>query len=218
MNHGGASACGLGADVRVRTAALHGVDVVVAPPFTALAAVAHELTGSRVEVAAQNLHPRSDGAFTGEVSAPMLLESGASWVIVGHSERRALFGESDAFVAEKVAAALAAGLRPIACVGESLAERDAGETLAVVARQVAAFASALAAYPGVGVVAYEPVWAIGTGKAGRGERQDKSRRVRAEQPCFLYDCSKLAQYIIFARNIMILWCCSVLLRMMKQTR
>jgi triosephosphate isomerase len=181
MHHGGASACTLATEVAKRTAAFDKVDVLVAPPFTALAAVAHELGGTTVEVSAQNMHPKDTGAFTGEVSAPMLLESGAKWVILGHSERRQLFGETDATVAEKVASALAKGLRPIACVGETLAERERGETLAVVGRQLDAFAKTLAAKTGVGVVAYEPVWAIGTGKvAGPEQAQEVHAMIRAQ--------------------------------------
>jgi triosephosphate isomerase len=181
LNHGGASACTLAADVAKKTSAFDKVDVVVAPPFTAIAAVAHELEASKVEVSAQNLYPKDTGAFTGEVSAPMLLESGAKWVIIGHSERRQYFGETDASVAEKVAAALAKGLRPIACVGETLAEREKGETLAVVRRQIDAFAKTLAGKPGVGVIAYEPVWAIGTGKvAGPEQAQEVHAMIRAE--------------------------------------
>jgi triosephosphate isomerase len=181
MNHGGASACGLAADVAKRVAAFDKVDVLVAPPFTAIAAVAHELDGTKVAVSAQNLHPKDNGAYTGEVSAPMLLESGAKWVIIGHSERRQYFGETDASVAEKVAAALAKGLRPIACVGETLAEREKGDTLTVVRRQIDAFAKTLAGQPGVGVIAYEPVWAIGTGKvAGPEQAQEVHAMIRAE--------------------------------------
>ncbi len=181
LNHGGASACTLATDVAKRTAAFDKVDVVVAPPFTALAAVAHELEATRVGVSAQNMHPKDSGAFTGEISAPMLLESGAKWVILGHSERRQFFGETDASVAEKVAVALAKGLRPIACVGESLAEREKGDTLTVVGRQLGAFAKTLAAQAGVGVIAYEPVWAIGTGKvAGPEQAQEVHAMIRAE--------------------------------------
>jgi triosephosphate isomerase len=181
LNHGGASACTLAGDVAKKTASFDKVDVLVAPPYTAIAAVAHELDGTKVEVSAQNVYPKDSGAFTGEVSAPMLLESGAKWAIIGHSERRQYFGETDASVAEKVAAALAKGLRPIACVGETLAEREKGETLAVVRRQIDAFAKTLAAKPGVGVIAYEPVWAIGTGKvAGPEQAQEVHAMIRAE--------------------------------------
>ncbi|HEY3595854.1 MAG TPA: triose-phosphate isomerase, partial [Polyangiaceae bacterium] len=180
MNHGGSSACTLAADVAKRTTGFANVDVVVAPPFTALAAVAHELTNTRVAVAAQNFHSKDSGAFTGEISAPMLLESGATWVIIGHSERRQLFGETDAGVAEKVIAALAKGLKPIPCVGETLEQRERGETLMVVSRQIEAFAKTLAGVGG-GVIAYEPVWAIGTGKvAGPEQAQEVHAAIRAQ--------------------------------------
>jgi len=181
LNHGGASACTLAADVAKRTAAFDRVDVVVAPPYTALAAVSHELADTKVTVSAQNMYPKDTGAFTGEISAPMLLESGAKWVIIGHSERRQLFGETDASVAEKVATALLKGLRPIACVGETLAEREKGDTLTVVGRQIDAVAKILASQPGVGVIAYEPVWAIGTGKvAGPEQAQEVHAAIRAQ--------------------------------------
>jgi triosephosphate isomerase (TIM) len=169
MNAGGAKGIELGVAVAEATRGL-AAEIVVSPPFTTLAALAHELDGSHVEVAAQNMYPKDSGAFTGEISAPMLLESGAKWVIVGHSERRAIFGESDAFVSDKVKAAIAAGLRPIACIGESLAEREAGKTLEVCFRQLDAFVGELKAKPGFGVIAYEPVWAIGTGKVATVEQ------------------------------------------------
>ena len=176
MNAGGANGCELAAEVaravsRLEAEGLDGADVVVAPPFTALAAVAHELAqaGSSVMVAAQNMHPEASGAFTGEVSAPMLMDAGAAWVIVGHSERRQLFGESDQGVALKTGAATAAGLQPIVCVGETLEEREAGRTLEVVGRQIAAVVDALAGAIGRTVVAYEPVWAIGTGRVASPE-------------------------------------------------
>src|SRR5215472_213461 len=126
------------------------VEVVIAPPFTALAAAAHECDGSPCAVAGQNLYPKDSGAFTGEVSAPMLVEAGCTWVIVGHSERRQYFAESDAFVAEKAAAAFAAKLQPIVCVGETLAEREAQKTLEVVKRQVEAALPVLAKHAWIG--------------------------------------------------------------------
>ncbi len=180
MHHGGASGVELaGAIVRVAAEASR-VDLVIAPPFTALAACAHECDASPVQVAGQNLHPKDSGAFTGEVSAPMLVDAGCAWVILGHSERRQHFAESDAFVAEKVAAALEGKLRPIVCVGETLAEREAGRTLAVVERQFRAFADTLAASPVAAAIAYEPVWAIGTGKnAGPAEAQEVHGAIRA---------------------------------------
>ncbi len=179
LNNGGASACDLAAKVAEAAKGAKGVDVVVAPPFTALAAVAEEVRGAPVEVAAQNLYPKDNGAFTGEVSAPMLLESGCKWVIVGHSERRQIFKEDDALVSLKVAAALSAGLRPIVCIGETLEERESNRTLEVVFRQLDAFSEQLKARPGFAVIAYEPVWAIGTGKvAGPEQAQEVHAAIR----------------------------------------
>ncbi len=141
------------------------VDVAVCVPFPYLAQVQARLSGSPIAWGAQNLSQHGKGAFTGEVSAAMLRDFGCKYVIVGHSERRSLYGETDQVVAEKFEAAQAAGLVPILCVGETLSEREAGITETVVARQL----DAVIAKSGVGaladaVVAYEPVWAIGTGK------------------------------------------------------
>jgi triosephosphate isomerase len=141
------------------------VEMVVAPPFTAVAAVAEALRNTNVGVAAQNLHWEREGAFTGEISAGMITEAGAEYVIIGHSERRRLFGETDATVARKVAAAIEAGLTPIVCVGETLEERERNETLAVLDRQVKDSLDRLTSEQIAElVVAYEPVWAIGTGR------------------------------------------------------
>jgi len=179
MHHGGATGLALASDIVHLAPTLVHVDLLIAPPFTALAACAHECDGSRVEVAGQNMHARDSGAFTGEISARMLVEAGCTWVIVGHSERRQLFGETDATVAGKVTAALAAGLRPIACVGETLQEREAGRTLEVVERQVRAFLTILAGSQRPTAIAYEPVWAIGTGKnAGPAEAQEVHAAIR----------------------------------------
>jgi triosephosphate isomerase len=141
------------------------VDIVVGPPFTALYAAAEAARNSNIDVAAQNMHWEREGAFTGEVSAAMIKEAGAEYVIIGHSERRRLFGETDANVNRKVNAAMAAGLIPIMCVGETLEERERNETLAILDEQIkiglgAATGDQVAAL----VVAYEPVWAIGTGR------------------------------------------------------
>jgi triosephosphate isomerase (TIM) len=141
-----------------------GVDVVVCPPFVSLAAAVQVLAGTDVAVAAQNVHWEPDGPFTGEVSAPMLREIGVYGAIVGHSERRQHFGETDESVANRARAALDAGLSVIACVGETEAERDAGETENVLRRQV----SVLGHDENL-VIAYEPVWAIGTGKTATPE-------------------------------------------------
>jgi len=138
-----------------------GPEVVVCPPLTLLPAALLIASGSEVAVGAQNCHWADAGAFTGEVAAPMLAELGAQWVIVGHSERRQHFGETDETAAARAKAAQRAGLSVIFCLGESLAQRDAGETLAVLERQSAALAGL---DPALLAVAYEPVWAIGTGR------------------------------------------------------
>jgi triosephosphate isomerase (TIM) len=137
----------------------NGVDVVVAPPYVSLGEAVQALAGTEIGVFAQNCHWDPEGAFTGEVSAPMLLELGVYGTIVGHSERRQWFGETDELVARRVHHCLDAGLHVIACVGETEEQRDAGATHAVLRRQVAA----LEADPNL-VIAYEPIWAIGTGR------------------------------------------------------
>lgn len=137
-------------------------EVVLCPPATLIERVARAVEGHRVAVGGQDCHAQASGAFTGDLSAPMLADAGASWVILGHSERRQAHGESDADVRAKVEAALKAGLKPIVCIGETLAEREAGRAVEVVAGQVVASLSDDlndAAF----AVAYEPVWAIGTG-------------------------------------------------------
>ena len=181
MFHGGASGCELAVELRRSLADVDNVDLVVAPPFTALAAVAHELDGSRIQVAAQNAHFEVSGAYTGEVSCQMLLESGCRWTLVGHSERRQYFGDTDESVGLKVKSALAAGLLPIACVGETLEQREAGTTLDVVHRQVDAIIRAIGeSSSGVTTIAYEPIWAIGTGKvAGPDQAQEVHAAIRA---------------------------------------
>jgi triosephosphate isomerase len=151
-------------DLRRHEADFQGIEVAVCPPFTSLAVAVQVLAGTDIAVAAQNVHWDDDGAFTGEISAPMLRELGVYGAIVGHSERRQYFGETDQDVAKRARAALDAGLSVIACVGETEAEREAGETEDVLRRQV----SVLEAEDNL-VVAYEPVWAIGTGKTATPE-------------------------------------------------
>ena len=141
------------------------VDIVVAPPFTAIHAVAEAARNSHIAVAAQDVHWERDGAFTGEICPAMLKEAGAEYAIVGHSERRRLFGETDAIVNRKTLAAIAGGLTPIVCIGETLEERERNETLAVLDRQIKDGLDSLNADQVAElVVAYEPVWAIGTGR------------------------------------------------------
>ncbi|MBE2213581.1 MAG: triose-phosphate isomerase [Opitutaceae bacterium] len=147
------------------------VDVVVCPPFTALESVSKALDGSAIKLGAQNMHPKASGAYTGEISAEMLRGLFASYVILGHSERRQYFGETDAFINEKVAAALKNLLKPILCIGETLAERESGRTLEVVKTQLEGGLAGVSAADAVNVVlAYEPVWAIGTGKVATTEQ------------------------------------------------
>jgi triosephosphate isomerase (TIM) len=157
------------------------VDVVVCPPFVSLAGAVQALAGTEIGVAAQSVHWADEGAFTGEISAPMLRELGVYGTIVGHSERRQHFGETDETVVERMVAAIAHGLHVIACVGETESEREAGETEAVLRRQVGAIATGLAA-SGSGatdevVIAYEPVWAIGTGKTATPEIAQEAHRL-----------------------------------------
>ncbi len=154
--------------------------VVVCPPAIYIPQAANSLSGSEVSWGGQNLSQEKTGAFTGEISADMLLDQKCEYVIVGHSERRALYGESDELVAEKYSAALAAGLIPMLCVGELLEEREAGDTEAVVARQLDAVINKVGiAAIGAGIIAYEPVWAIGTGKtASPQQAQDVHAFIR----------------------------------------
>ena len=141
------------------------VNVVVCPPYTALDAVSKTLEGSNVVLGAENMHPKASGAYTGEIAADMLREFFVGYVILGHSERRQYFGETDAFINEKVLAVLANHMRPILCVGETLAQREAGKTIELVAAQVREGLKGVPAEQAENVVvAYEPIWAIGTGK------------------------------------------------------
>jgi triosephosphate isomerase len=164
-------ALALAVEVVRLTGRLRDVDVAIAPPFVHLAPVARKLEDSPVALCAQNLHPEAKGAFTGEVSGPMLQGVGCKHVILGHSERRAYFGDDDAFVNRKVAAALDAKLDPILCVGETLVQREQGETMRVVETQLRGGLAGIdpALMPRI-TVAYEPVWAIGTGRTATPEQ------------------------------------------------
>ena len=173
MNTNRASAVALAEAVAKQAAALDGVDLAVCPPSCYLDAVGRAIAGSKVALGAQNMYHEKDGAFTGELSATMLRDLGCKYVILGHSERRHILGETDAAVNKKLLAALAAGLLPIVCVGELLAEREAGKTLAVIQTQ---FDGSLAGLPAEQmakvVIAYEPVWAIGTGKVATPQQAE----------------------------------------------
>jgi triosephosphate isomerase len=157
-----------------------GREVLIAPPYTALEAARQAIAGTRILLGAQNVHGEPKGAFTGEICAGMLVEAGCTHVIVGHSERRQYFGETDETVNSRIRGALAANLIPIVCVGETLAEREAGTTAAIIERQVRGGLAELdAAAVGRCVMAYEPVWAIGTGRtATPAHAQDVHKAIR----------------------------------------
>ena len=156
------------------------VEVLICPPFPYLGTMAGKVRGSRLLLGAQNVSRHASGAFTGETSASMLVDSGCEYVLVGHSERRALMGESSEIVAAKYVAALAAGLKPILCVGETLQEREAEQTEAVIDEQLNAVLDVAGVEDfGKAVIAYEPVWAIGTGMTASPEQaQDVHRHIR----------------------------------------
>ena len=151
------------------------VEVVLAPPFTALHAVSDAIKGSGMALAAQNMHWEPKGAFTGEVSPAMLRDAGCAFVIIGHSERRQFFGETDATVNKKLAAAYANGLTPIMCVGETLAERERGDAFKVIETQLSGGLKDVGPKQAEGtVIAYEPVWAIGTGKTATPQQAQEA--------------------------------------------
>jgi triosephosphate isomerase len=172
MNKTASEAAAFIRDLRERVPASPHVDVVLAPPFTALESARNALGSySYFSLAAQNVHWETHGAFTGEVSAPMLRDLGCRYVIVGHSERRTLFGERDEHIQMKVLAALRHGLSPILCVGESLVHREAGRTESIVTAQLSGGLGGLTTQDLATVtIAYEPVWAIGTGRAATTEQ------------------------------------------------
>jgi triosephosphate isomerase len=159
---------------------LTGIELAVVPPFTAVHAAAEAARASAVSVGAQDLHWEREGAFTGEVSAGMIREAGAEYVLIGHSERRTLFGETDETVHRKLLAALGAGLTPVVCVGETLEQRDAGTTMSVIDAQLQRGLDRITPDQMAGLVlAYEPVWAIGTGRtASPAQAQDVHAHIR----------------------------------------
>ena len=168
--------------LKAKTAEFDNVEIVVCPPFTTIGAVVEAAAGSNIGVGAQNIHWAENGAFTGEISADMLKTSGVKYVIIGHSERRQYFGETDETVNKRLAAALAAGLIPIVCIGELLEEREAGKTEEVLATQIrGGLANVSKEDAAKIVIAYEPVWAIGTGKTATPEMAQAAHAfIRAE--------------------------------------
>jgi triosephosphate isomerase len=173
MNKTVAEAVALASEIKEKVAGVENVKIIVCPVFTAVKSVADVLKGTNVKVGAQDMYWETSGAFTGEVSGEMLLEAGAEYVIIGHSERRQYFGETNETVNKKLKKALSIGLKPIVCIGETLADREAGNTEAVVEKQVREGFVGLTAEEMKGtIIAYEPVWAIGTGKTATADQAE----------------------------------------------
>jgi triosephosphate isomerase len=186
MNLDRAGAVALAEAVAQAAAKIEGVDLAVCPPSCYLEAVGRAISASKVALGAQNMYHEKNGAFTGELSASMLCDLGCKFVILGHSERRHILGENDAAINKKVHAALAAGLIPIVCVGELLTEREAGKTLAVIRSQFEGSLAGVSAEQLTRVViAYEPVWAIGTGRVATPQQAEEVhlvlRKIMAER-------------------------------------
>ncbi len=174
MNLDRAASVALAKAIAEQAKAVEGVDLAVFPPSVYIDAVRETLHGSRVSWGAQNMYPQPNGAFTGEISAAMLVDLGCHYVILGHSERRHILGETDAQINQKILAALAAGLVPVVCVGELLADREAGHTGKVIRQQLeGSLANLSAEQIAASVIAYEPVWAIGTGKVASPEQAEE---------------------------------------------
>jgi triosephosphate isomerase len=187
MNKTVAEAIDLVKQLKASLSGVEGVEVAVAPPFTALSAVRKELEGSPIQLAAQNLFWEEKGAFTGEIAPPMLKEVGCHYVILGHSERRQFFGETDETVNRKVRATLSQGLKVIFCIGETLKEREEGKTFAVIERQVPEGLKDIRKEEMKNIViAYEPVWAIGTGKTATPEQAEEVHRFIRKKLAELY--------------------------------
>ena len=188
MNMAATQARELAAKLIPLVSAVKDREIVLGPPFTALAAVAETIKSSNIALSAQNMHWEDKGAFTGEISAEMLLASGCKYVIIGHSERRQYFGETDETVNKKVKQALKKGLSPILCVGETLAEREAGKLNEIISRQVTGGLKDIGADDMKKiVVAYEPVWAIGTGKTATPEQANEVHALIRQKVKSLYN-------------------------------
>jgi triosephosphate isomerase (TIM) len=194
MNKTVADAVTLVQDLKRDLAEIRGVDVVVCPPFTALKSVVDVVSGTRIFVGGQNMHWEKSGAYTGEISAEMLREIYCHYVILGHSERRQFFGETDETVNKKTKAAHAANLKPIVCVGETLAERESGATFNVIEKQLKGSLEGLTKTELVNtIIAYEPVWAIGTGKTATAAQAQEVHAFIRKQLAGLSDDATAAQ-------------------------
>lgn len=189
--------------LKQRVAGLRDCDVLVAPPFTSLRAAASEARGSRIGIAAQNMHWEGKGAFTGEISAGMLIDAGCTHVIIGHSERRRLFGENDARINLKIKAALQAGLEVIFCIGETLEEREAQQTFKIIKTQLNQGLKNIARGDIRQIsVAYEPVWAIGTGKtATPGQAEEAHAFIRKELGAIYSPQSAVETRILYGGSV-----------------
>ena len=173
------------------------VEIAVCPTFTSLCTAVEVLKGSNVKVGAQNIHWADNGAFTGEISGAMLKETGVEYVIIGHSERRQYFGETDETVNKRIQAALKYGLKPIVCIGETLDEREGGKTEAVLEKQIkGAFAGISAADFAAVTIAYEPVWAIGTGKTATPDMAEETHAFIRKTVAGLYGCGAADAVVI----------------------
>ncbi len=178
-------------------------EIVICPPYLCVPAAVESVQGTGIEIGAQNMHWVAEGAYTGEVSAPMLLDAGCRWVIIGHSERRQYFHETDEWVRRRTEAALEAGLKPIVCVGETLAEREEGRTVEVLERQFQGGLHGLKpeSFANV-VVAYEPVWAIGTGRTATPEMAEEAHKaIRTLAQLHYGDAAAQALRILYGGSV-----------------
>ena len=197
MHKTNSEAMQLANQIRIKTMDITRTKIIICPPFTALAPVFEIIGDSKIHLGAQNMYWEKEGAFTGEISAGMIKSTGANYVIIGHSERRQYFGETDETVNKKVKAALENGLKPIVCVGETLDEREANITLKVVSKQIrGAFADVTADQMSKIIVAYEPVWAIGTGKTATPEQAQEVHSEIRKLIAELYDARVAEKLII----------------------
>ncbi|MFA6101187.1 MAG: triose-phosphate isomerase [Victivallaceae bacterium] len=188
MNKTASEAKALVEELKAKVKDISSVDIVVCPPFTSIDAAVKAAAGSNIKVGAQNIHWADNGAFTGEISASMLKEAGVEYAIIGHSERRQYFGETDATVNKRLKAALAAGLKPIVCIGELLDEREGGHTQKVLFTQLeGGLADITEEQMGGIIIAYEPVWAIGTGKTATPEMAEETHCYIRQQLGDMFD-------------------------------